>query len=256
MKNLLKAKPFSIFLAAIILVSLNCAGTAKKETQISEEQKEQDLIKLLNARQDQGLEKTTVAEKETQNVRISELEKESTDSKKEINALKSELLLKEEKIRQLESKQAETKNIEIPAVRQVEKPIEMGSKVVIDDASFTAEYNKAHDAYMAKNYKMAMEMFENLLKNNNKHSLSDNCQYWIGECYDGLEDYKNAILAFEKVFTYLSSNKDDDSQIKLGICYYKLGDMEKAKEEFNKLIYNYPKSEYVGRAKNYLEKIG
>lgn len=256
MKNLLKVKPLLIFLTAILLVSLNCAGTAKKEAQISEEQKEQDLIKLLNARQEQELEKTTEVEKETQNKRISELEKERIDSKKEINALKSEILLKEEKIRQLETKQVETKSVGVPAVKQEEKPFEMGSMVVIDDASFAAEYNKALDAFMVKKYKMAADMFANLLKSNNKHSLSDNSQYWIGECYYALEDYKNAILSFEKVFTYLSSNKDDDSQLKLGICYYKLGDMEKAKEEFNKLIYNYPKSEYIGRAKSYLDKIG
>ena len=87
---------------------------------------------------------------------------------------------------------------------------------------------------------------------NNRHSLSDNCQYWIGESYYALGNYQQAITAFQNVFTFSNSNKDDDAQLKLGICYIRLNDEEQAKREFEKLVNNYPTSEYVNIAKRYI----
>ncbi len=84
--------------------------------------------------------------------------------------------------------------------------------------------------------------------------MSDNCQYWIGESYYDMGNYEQAIISFEQVFSFTNSNKDDDAQLKLGICYHKLNNQEKAKEEFQRLITYYPDSEYVSIARSYLNK--
>ena len=47
----------------------------------------------------------------------------------------------------------------------------------------------------------------------------------------------------------------DDAQLKLGLCYWKLGDTERARQEFERLISDYPNSEYVGKAQQYLSKL-
>ena len=58
----------------------------------------------------------------------------------------------------------------------------------------------------------AREMFEAFLAKHKDHKWAGNAQYWIGECYDALGDYHQAVLAFEKVFTFNKSHKDDDAQ--------------------------------------------
>ena len=62
-------------------------------------------------------------------------------------------------------------------------------------------------------------------------------------------------LDFEKVFTFPKSNKNPDAQFKLGLCYLRLGDREKAREEFQRLLDVYPKSAYVNRAQQHLGEL-
>lgn len=120
---------------------------------------------------------------------------------------------------------------------------------------FEERYQNALKTYRNRQYKNAIQKFEALLSENMTHSLSDNCQYWIGECYYGLGNYQQSIIAFEKVFTFAKSNKDDAAQLKLGLCYMRLNNHAKAKEEFNKLLGDYPSSEYVTIARRFIKKI-
>ena len=121
--------------------------------------------------------------------------------------------------------------------------------------SFSDRYQEALQNYKSRNYRVAIQKFEDLLMMQSNNSLSDNCQYWIGESYYGLTNYQQAILAFEKVFSFTRSNKDDDSQLKLGLCYIRLNNKARAREEFQKLINNYPSSEYVSIARRFLSQI-
>ena len=94
-----------------------------------------------------------------------------------------------------------------------------------------------------------------MLGSNTNNKLADNAQYWIGEAYYGKRQYDAAIIAFEKVFTFAKSNKKDDAQLKLGLCYIRKGDKEKAREELNRLLSDYPKSEYAAKAEKILSKL-
>ena len=85
--------------------------------------------------------------------------------------------------------------------------------------------------------------------------LSDNCQYWIGESYYGLRNYNQAIAEFEKVFSFANSNKIDDAQLKLGVCYLRLGDKAQARNEFDRLLSAYPSSEYKPVAQRYIARL-
>ena len=62
-------------------------------------------------------------------------------------------------------------------------------------------------------------------------------------------NYETAIKEFKKVLKYKNSNKHDDAIYKLSKCYFHLDDNEKADYELNKLVNNYPDSEYVKKAK-------
>ena len=60
---------------------------------------------------------------------------------------------------------------------------------------------------------------------------------------------------FTKVFNYAGTDKDDAAQLKLGLAYQSLGSIEKAKEEFQRLIDYFPGSEYYPKAKDALRKL-
>ena len=59
-------------------------------------------------------------------------------------------------------------------------------------------------------------------------------------------------LAFDKVLSFSQSTKADDAQLKIGLCYLRMGKKPQAKESLNLLVNRFPASEYVPRAKKYL----
>lgn len=121
--------------------------------------------------------------------------------------------------------------------------------------SYTERYQEALQAYRSKKYQDAIEKFNMLLSINPRHPLADNCQYWIGEAYYDLGNYHQALMAFEKVFTFPNSNKNDSAQLKIGLCYMKLNDTQRALQELQKFVSNYPSSEYIGIAKQKIAEL-
>ena len=122
----------------------------------------------------------------------------------------------------------------------------------ITDEEFTTKYIESLSHYQNGEWNLSLDGFRYLIQADNNHDLADNSQYWIGEIYYALNDYRSSINEFEKVFTFPGTNKSDDAQYKLGLCYVNIGQMDNAKKEFKNLIEFYPSSEYIKKAKNYL----
>jgi len=120
---------------------------------------------------------------------------------------------------------------------------------------FSRDYKEALSVFQDRQYQTALTEFQRLLQSDANNSLSDNCQYWVGECYYGMMNYNQAIVEFNKVFAFTDSNKSDDAQLKLGLCYIQLGDKAQARSELERVLTGYPKSEYTAKAKNYLNKL-
>jgi TolA-binding protein len=125
----------------------------------------------------------------------------------------------------------------------------------VPSGEYAQTYQNGLDLFHSQSYQNAIGVFESLLASNINNSLSDNAQYWIGECHYALRQFKKAIIDFEKVFTFTNSNKNDAAQFKLGLCYLRLGDTVKAKEEFQRLIDVYPNSEFVSRTRTHLSEL-
>jgi TolA-binding protein len=118
------------------------------------------------------------------------------------------------------------------------------------------QYNIALDYFNKHDYKLAMMAFEQLLSElGRNNSLSDNCQYWIGECEFAQSKYYEAIVEFEKVFSFDVPDKKDDAQIMIGLAYMKLGQSNYAREDFSWLTTCYQNSEYYKRAKQYISQL-
>lgn len=176
---------------------------------------------------------------------LTELQDELMEKDREISTLRSELTQKESKISELKS--------QIEAQRSA--PVRPSGSISDASADFKARYQAALSLFNSRNYQQALASFQELLASDPNNSLSDNCQYWIGECYYALSNFNQAIAEFEKVFSFPNSNKSDDAQLKLGLCYMKLGEKQQARAEFDRLISTYPQSEYVALAQRYIARL-
>ena len=125
----------------------------------------------------------------------------------------------------------------------------------LTDTEYREKYIEALSLYQNSDYKLSLEIFQDLIVIDKNHDLSDNCQYWIGEIFYGNKDFRRSIKEFEKVFNFKDSNKSDDSQYKLGLCYINIGNKSRAKDEFQRLIDLYPNSEYYQKSRQWLLKL-
>ena len=94
-----------------------------------------------------------------------------------------------------------------------------------------------------------------LLSEHPQSSYSDNAQYWVGESYYGMKQYQKAILEFQKVFSFTATDKYDDAQLMIGLCYVRLGQQEMARSTFGEFLQTYEGSEYRGVAQRYYQNI-
>ena len=124
----------------------------------------------------------------------------------------------------------------------------------ITNDEYEAKYIKSLAHYQNGEWNASLDGFKFLLQADSNHDKAENCQYWIGEVYFALKDYPRSIKEFEKVFTFPGTNKADDAQLKLGLCYVNIGKIDKAKQEFENLLEFYPNSEYYKRSQEYLQK--
>ncbi|HNR67303.1 MAG TPA: tetratricopeptide repeat protein [bacterium] len=177
--------------------------------------------------------------------RISEMQKEISDKNVEVANLKAELAESERRVSAMQVQETvEPTTTSRPATTTVSV-----------SGGFSDRYQAALQLYETRNYNQALQVFDQLLQSGGDPDLLDNCQYWKGECYYGLQQYHQAIIEFEKVFAFKGSNKVADAQLKLGLCHQKLGNLEKARAEFETLLSNYPDSDYVAQARRYLQNL-
>ena len=125
----------------------------------------------------------------------------------------------------------------------------------ISDEEYTARYIESLSFYQNAEWNKSLDGFTYLIAVNSSHDLADNCQYWVGEVYYGLKDYKRSISEFEKVFSFPGTNKADDAQYKLGLCFLNINNKTRALEEFTKVTDYYSNSEYYKKAKQYIKQL-
>lgn len=184
----------------------------------------------------------TSREKREYERKIKSLKQQLRDKDQLIQQLKEQLNQQSLEITKLQSQKKTTKAFKAAAVAPGSGAVNVAS------GEYEATYQKAREAFESRDYNTALTLFQSLIESNPNHPLADNAQYWIGECHYALRQYDAAILDFQKVFTFPNSNKLPDAQFKLVLCYLRKGEIEKAKEEFQRLRTEFPNSPYVSRA--------
>lgn len=221
-------------------------------SQVGNESEQAEVLRLLGItpaeQQPQNADFTTISQRpdpDGMQADVDLLKQELSEKDKEIMQLRSELTDKELKISEMEAKTNVPAQPNVHFTGQLSEP----------SPQFKSRYQNALNQYKARSYKEAVSVFSELLLSEPNNTLSDNCQYWIGESYYGLINYNQAITEFEKVFSFPNSNKNDDAQLKLGLCYIRLGDKSQARAEFDRLLAIHPNSEYVSLAQKYIAKM-
>lgn len=116
-------------------------------------------------------------------------------------------------------------------------------------------YDEGLDAFHRRDFTGAIRTFQSLLDGNVRETLADNCQYWMGESYYGMKQYREAIERFEMVLNHKDSEKKDDAQLMIANAKAAMGDKAGAREAYNTLISSYPTSPLVGKARERLARL-
>jgi tol-pal system protein YbgF len=193
----------------------------------------------------------------TEEGEVTETIEEEEDATEEIEQLTARIEALEARV-SVPSTPPEEQRAE-PAQKRAQSPASTGPKKVSvfrpERYDVQQSYREALKDYRNHRYDHAIGEFTEILSMAPESSLADNAQYWVGECYYALNDYRAALTAFEKVFTYPESEKLDDAQLKIGYSYLKAGDREEAVAAFRKVLSTYPDSEYRRRAEAMIRSI-
>ncbi len=103
-------------------------------------------------------------------------------------------------------------------------------------------YREALTALRAGHDAAALAGFRKFLTRSPHHSYADNAQYWIGECYYDLKQYKAAVREFRRVVErYSHGNKVPEAMLKIGISQLATGDSREGRQQLESLRRMYPK---------------
>lgn len=106
-----------------------------------------------------------------------------------------------------------------------------------------AEYRSALGFVRQRKYKQALQTLSEFTKRYPKSVYVDSAIYWRGEVYYATRAYREALEQFQIVTTrFPTSRKMPDSLLKIGMCHKRLGDFERARALFSRLLRQYPTS--------------
>jgi tol-pal system protein YbgF len=102
-------------------------------------------------------------------------------------------------------------------------------------------YHQALDALRAGHQAVALTTFRRFLTRYPHHDYADNAQYWVGECYYDLSQFKASVLEFRRVVErYPHGNKVPDALLKIGFAHLATGDRHDARLALESLKRIYP----------------
>jgi tol-pal system protein YbgF len=103
-------------------------------------------------------------------------------------------------------------------------------------------YRDALAALRAGHNAVALAGFRKFLTRYPRHDYADNAQYWIGECYYDLKQFRSAVHEFRRVVErYPQGNKVPDAMLKLGFAHLAQGDRRDGRQVLESLRRSYPR---------------
>lgn len=102
-------------------------------------------------------------------------------------------------------------------------------------------YDAAYYDFTRGRYEVAIEGFEEFIKQFPESANADNARYWVGECYYSMGDLPRAETEFGRVLSeYPDGNKVPSAAYKLGMVRVAQGRTEDARAQFRQVVEKYP----------------
>jgi tol-pal system protein YbgF len=116
------------------------------------------------------------------------------------------------------------------------------------DPDAKAAYEAALAQVQGKQYDRGLEGLNAFLTRWPDHPYAENALYWRGEAYFAQGEYLRAAEQFDAVLARPGSgNKAPDALLKLGMCHDRLGASIRAREYWDRLKNDYPRSDAAKR---------
>lgn len=132
------------------------------------------------------------------------------------------------------------------AVAEAPKPAASGNV----SAEENETYERAQGQRRIGNYQGAITAFQAFIAKYPKSTLAPRAQYWIGDSYFNLRDFKNAISSQQKLLSaYPDSSSVPDGLLNMASAQLEAGDNAAARKTMDGLIARYPSSEAAEKAR-------
>jgi TolA-binding protein len=133
------------------------------------------------------------------------------------------------------------------------------TKIISDNKyqnqNFTPNENLAMKYFSTQEYDKAIGEFNKSVQTEKDATKINNINYYIGESYFGLRQWDKAVSFFDHVIKSSNSNKKAEAQIMIAEAHIRSGQTSEAKKAFQALIEQYPKSNYIPRARKMLQML-
>ncbi|MBX3219243.1 MAG: tol-pal system protein YbgF [Labilithrix sp.] len=114
------------------------------------------------------------------------------------------------------------------------------------DPEAKRSYENALSLVNSKQYERALEALAAFLVRWPDHPYAENALYWRGEAYFARGEHLRAAEQFEAVLArFGGGNKAPDALLKIGMCHDRLGSADRAKEYWDRLRRDHPRSDAV-----------
>ena len=147
------------------------------------------------------------------------------------------------------------RRLEVPAAAGAVAPAAAGAAAAASEATDVEAraYEAAQGQRKIGNYQGAIAGFRNFLSQYPKSTLSHRAQYWIGDSYYNLRDFKNAIASQQRLISaFPDSASVPDALLNIASSQIELGEAAAARRTMDGLIARYPASEAAEKARRRL----
>jgi len=118
-------------------------------------------------------------------------------------------------------------------------------------------FNAAYADYSKGNYPLAVKGFEEFLRRFGDTDLADNARYWIGACYYDSGDYERAIQEFDRVLAeYPNGDKVPGAHLKKGLAYMSMNRTAQGVVQLQYLVENFGATDEARVARERLKGMG
>lgn len=133
-------------------------------------------------------------------------------------------------------------------------------KAVASAAPVSADENDSYERSQGLrrigNYQGAITAFQDFIRKFPKSTLAPRAQYWIGDSYFNLRDFKNAIASQQKLIAiYPDSTSVPDALLNMASSQLESGDSAAARKTMDGLVAKYPTSDAAEKARRRLANL-